>query len=292
MASMSKHLFSFWLSSNTCFLYDLYHTFTLYSRVYNFTRDGHCQWTCQHVTDWLGSIRDLSQKGQLGNNLASTSSSFPLKNHFRLASNIFPCFSPHLQNADKLYKGHLSEFTPLASLHALSKPGNQRRGSAHQRSAANSHRSQGIQKKTMFTRWQGTPDYCTFSPLLRFADGSQCSKQGYPNNGAGSETSVWVLFSLVFPSCSVRHRGKHCCITNLAKTCLCYWDGDLRNPFCKGLHLKWPSLRFPCDFWHDTLWKVLERTAAASHRGLSGWMLPQTRAALLRSAHANIWQLK
>lgn len=42
MASMSKHLFSFWLNSNTSFLYDLYHTFTLYSRVYNFTRNGHC----------------------------------------------------------------------------------------------------------------------------------------------------------------------------------------------------------------------------------------------------------
>lgn len=78
MASMSKDLFSFWLNSNTCFLYDHYHTFTLYSRVYNFTRNGHCQWICQQVTDWLGSIRDLSQKGQLGNNLASTSSSSPL----------------------------------------------------------------------------------------------------------------------------------------------------------------------------------------------------------------------
>lgn len=78
MASMSKDLFSFWLNSNTCFLYDHYHTFTLSSRVYNFTRNGHCQWICQQVTDWLGSIRDLSQKGQLGNNLASTSSSSPL----------------------------------------------------------------------------------------------------------------------------------------------------------------------------------------------------------------------
>lgn len=102
------------------------------------------------------------------------------------------CFpaSTHLQNADKLYKGHLSEFTPLASLHTLSKSNNQRRGSGNQRNAANSHRSQGFKKKTMFTHLQRTPDYCTFTPLLRFTNGPYYSKHGYPNNGAGPETSV------------------------------------------------------------------------------------------------------
>lgn len=114
----------------------------------------------------------------------------PSENRMCLTDNTFSCLSTHLQNADKLYKGHLSEFTPLASLHTLSKTGNQRRGSANQRNVANSHRSQGFKKKTMFTRWQKTPDYCTFTPLLRFTDGSHCSKQGYPNNGAGPETSV------------------------------------------------------------------------------------------------------
>lgn len=140
-------------------------------------------------------------------------------------NNVFPCLSTHSQNADKLYQGHLSEFTPLASLHALSKPGNQRRGSAHQRNAAHSHRSQGFEKKTMLTRWQRTPDYCTFSPLLTFSDGPRCSKLGYPNNGAGPKTAVWFIFlwySLLF---SIRYRVKHYCITNVTKTCLCYWDG-------------------------------------------------------------------
>ncbi|XP_011617455.2 probable phospholipid-transporting ATPase IH isoform X2 [Takifugu rubripes] len=103
---------------------------------------------------------------------------------------LWPTTTERIQNADKLYKGHLSEFTPLASLHTLSKTGNQRRGSINQRNAANPHRSQGFKKKTMFTRWQRTPDYCTFTPLLRFTDGSPCSKRGYPNNGAGHETSV------------------------------------------------------------------------------------------------------
>lgn len=120
------------------------------------------------------------------------------ENGICLTANAFPCLSTHSQNADKLYKGHLSEFTPLASLHALSETGNQRRGSINQRNAANSHRSQGFKKKTMFTHWQRTPDYCTFTPLLRFTDGSPCSKQGYPNNGAGPETSVWFITLLYY----------------------------------------------------------------------------------------------
>lgn len=101
-----------------------------------------------------------------------------------------------LQNADKLYKGQLSEFTPLASLHAPPKASDQRRGSAHRhrhhhhRSGPHQHRSEPLTKKTMFTRWQRAPDYCTFTPLLRFADGSGRSTRGHASNGAGPETSV------------------------------------------------------------------------------------------------------
>lgn len=101
-----------------------------------------------------------------------------------------PISLPRPQNADKLYKGQLSEFTPLASLHAPPRQGGQRQGEAHHRSAANPHRSAPLTKKTMFTRWQRAPDYCTFAPLLRFADGSGRSKQGDAYNGAVPETSV------------------------------------------------------------------------------------------------------
>lgn len=103
----------------------------------------------------------------------------------------------NLQNADKLYKGQLSEFTPLASLHAPPKASDQRRGSAHHhhhhRSGPHQHRSEPLTKKTMFTRWQRAPDYCTFTPLLRFADGSSRFPRGHAYNGAGPETSVWQL---------------------------------------------------------------------------------------------------
>ncbi|TKS66467.1 putative phospholipid-transporting ATPase IH [Collichthys lucidus] len=98
---------------------------------------------------------------------------------------LWPTTTERIQNADKLYKGHLSEFTPLASLQ--SKAGSQRRGSGGQRNAPNPRRSEPFSKKTMFTRWQRTPDYCTFTPLLRFADGARNSRQGYAQGG---QTSV------------------------------------------------------------------------------------------------------
>ncbi|KAM9327808.1 phospholipid-transporting ATPase IH [Pholidichthys leucotaenia] len=101
---------------------------------------------------------------------------------------LWPTTTERIQNADKLYKGQLSEFTPLASLHAPPKSGNHRRGLENQRNAHNPRRSETLTKKIMFTRWQRTPDYCTFAPLLQFADGSLHSRQGY--SGAGPETSV------------------------------------------------------------------------------------------------------
>ncbi|KAI4831844.1 hypothetical protein KUCAC02_001363 [Chaenocephalus aceratus] len=88
------------------------------------------------------------------------------------------------QSADKLYEGHLSEFTPLASLHAPSRAGGHRRGSGTQ---GNPRRSEPFRKKTMFARWQKQPDYSTFTPLLRFTDGH--SKHAY-SGVAGPETSV------------------------------------------------------------------------------------------------------
>ncbi|XP_034073252.1 probable phospholipid-transporting ATPase IH isoform X2 [Gymnodraco acuticeps] len=97
---------------------------------------------------------------------------------------LWPTTTECIQSADKLYEGHLSEFTPLASLHAPSKAGGHRRGSGNQR---NPRRSEPFRKKTMFTRWQKHPDYSTFTPLLRFADGH--SKHAY-SGGAGPETSV------------------------------------------------------------------------------------------------------
>ncbi|XP_014267680.1 phospholipid-transporting ATPase IH isoform X2 [Maylandia zebra] len=100
---------------------------------------------------------------------------------------LWPTTTERIQNADKLYKGQLSEFTPLASLHAPSKGSSHRRGSENQR---NPRRSEPFTKKVMFTRWQKAPDYCTFTPLLRFADSSRHSRQGYNYSGAGPETSV------------------------------------------------------------------------------------------------------
>ncbi|XP_063734056.1 phospholipid-transporting ATPase IH isoform X3 [Eleginops maclovinus] len=46
---------------------------------------------------------------------------------------LWPTTTERIQSADKLYKGHLSEFTPLASLHAPSKASSHRRGSGNQR---------------------------------------------------------------------------------------------------------------------------------------------------------------
>ncbi|XP_061745859.1 phospholipid-transporting ATPase IH isoform X2 [Nerophis ophidion] len=80
-----------------------------------------------------------------------------------------------LDNADKLYKGQLSEFTPL----------DRRRSSSTNRSRPNPPRSEPFSKKVMLTRWQRPPDYRTFTPLLGFTDVKCSSKQG-----AGPETCV------------------------------------------------------------------------------------------------------
>uniref|UniRef100_A0A3B3WP89 Phospholipid-transporting ATPase n=1 Tax=Poecilia mexicana TaxID=48701 RepID=A0A3B3WP89_9TELE len=84
-------------------------------------------------------------------------------------------------------QGQLSEFTPLAALHPPPRAGDHQRGSGTQR---NPRRSDTPNKKVMFTRWQRAPDYRTFTPLLRFTDGSRLSRPGNASSGAGPETSV------------------------------------------------------------------------------------------------------
>ncbi|XP_029922856.1 probable phospholipid-transporting ATPase IH isoform X2 [Myripristis murdjan] len=103
---------------------------------------------------------------------------------------LWPTTTERIQSADKLYKGQLSEFTPLASLHTPPRGGGQQQGSVHQRNPPNPRRFEPLTKKLMFTRWRSTPDYCTFTPLLRFSEGSRYSSQGHTYGGAGPETAV------------------------------------------------------------------------------------------------------
>ncbi|KAL1022261.1 hypothetical protein UPYG_G00024360 [Umbra pygmaea] len=95
---------------------------------------------------------------------------------------LWPTTTERIQDADKLYNGQLSEFTPLSSLHT---PTRHRAGPQEP-----NRRSEPLAKKLMFTHWRDRHDYCTFTPLLRFADSTQHYGAGYAYNGAGPETSV------------------------------------------------------------------------------------------------------
>ncbi|KAM6945440.1 phospholipid-transporting ATPase IH-like [Aplochiton taeniatus] len=95
---------------------------------------------------------------------------------------LWPTTTERIQNADKLYQGQLAEFAPMTSLHA---PTPRRRPEPQ-----NPRRSAPLSKKTMLTRWGGAPGYRTFTPLLRFADGSRHTGPAFAHNGAGPETSV------------------------------------------------------------------------------------------------------
>lgn len=99
---------------------------------------------------------------------------------------------PHsfLQDADKLYKGHLSEFTPLSSLHAPPARKHDRRGNESQN---HTHRRSDSSppKKLMCTYWGGRPDYCTFSSFLRIGENPRFSGAAYAYSTPGPETSVW-----------------------------------------------------------------------------------------------------
>lgn len=102
----------------------------------------------------------------------------------------FSLFLVLLQNADKLYKGHLSEFTPLSSLHAPptrkhDRHGNENQNHTHRRSDSSPP------KKLMCTYWGGRPDYCTFSSFLRIGENPRFSGAAYAYSAPGPETSVW-----------------------------------------------------------------------------------------------------
>ncbi|XP_051913542.1 phospholipid-transporting ATPase IH isoform X5 [Hippocampus zosterae] len=103
---------------------------------------------------------------------------------------LWPTTTERIQNADKVYKGQLSEFTPLSSIHAAPNAGSRRRGSGIHRNTPNPTRSEPFTKKAMVTRWQRPPDYCTFTPLLGFTDVNRTSKQGQTFSRAGPETLV------------------------------------------------------------------------------------------------------
>ncbi|XP_066562283.1 phospholipid-transporting ATPase IH isoform X2 [Amia ocellicauda] len=95
---------------------------------------------------------------------------------------LWPTTTEQIQNAEKLYKGNLSEFTPLSS----------RQASKYKRSdGRNPHprRSEHPSKKMMYTHWGGG-DYCTFNSFFGFADNSRNSRASYSYSGSGLETSV------------------------------------------------------------------------------------------------------
>ncbi|TRY92636.1 hypothetical protein DNTS_007692 [Danionella cerebrum] len=102
---------------------------------------------------------------------------------------LWPTTTEKIQNADKLYKGHLSEFTPLSSLHAPplrkhDRPGNDSQIHTHRRSESSPT------KKLMCTYWGGKPDYCTFSSFLRLGDNPRFSGAAFAYGAPGPETSV------------------------------------------------------------------------------------------------------
>ncbi|XP_042573330.1 phospholipid-transporting ATPase IH isoform X2 [Cyprinus carpio] len=102
---------------------------------------------------------------------------------------LWPTTTERIQNADKLYKGHLSEFTPLSSLHAPpvrkhDRHGNENQNRTHRRSDSSPP------KKLMCTYWGGRPDYCTFSSFLRIGENPRFSGPAYAYSTPGPETSV------------------------------------------------------------------------------------------------------
>ncbi|XP_049609868.1 phospholipid-transporting ATPase IH isoform X2 [Syngnathus scovelli] len=103
---------------------------------------------------------------------------------------LWPTTTERIQNADKLYKGQLSEFTPLSSIHAAPNADRRRQSSGSHRNMPHPTRSEPFTKKAMLMRWHRPPDYRTFTPLLGFTDVNRSSKLGHTFNGAGPETSV------------------------------------------------------------------------------------------------------
>lgn len=90
-------------------------------------------------------------------------------------------------NADKLYKGHLSEFSPLSSLHGPPAQKHVRRGNENR---AHGRSDTSPPKKLMCTYWGGRRDYCTFSSFLQIGENPRLSGAAYAYSAPGPETSV------------------------------------------------------------------------------------------------------
>ncbi|XP_062865435.1 phospholipid-transporting ATPase IH isoform X2 [Trichomycterus rosablanca] len=102
---------------------------------------------------------------------------------------LWPTTTEKIQNADKLYNGQLSEFTPLPSLHAT--PVRRRGGQGDEgRSHAQRRSDSSPRKKLMYTRWGGSPDYCTFRPFFHFGNNPGLPGKAYPYSAPGPGTSI------------------------------------------------------------------------------------------------------
>nr|XP_015219696.1 PREDICTED: probable phospholipid-transporting ATPase IH isoform X4 [Lepisosteus oculatus] len=95
---------------------------------------------------------------------------------------LWPTTTERIQNAEKLYQGSISEFTPLASHQ------NPKHKSDSSRNPL-SRRSERLSKKMMYTHWGGS-DYCTFNSFFGFSDNSLTSGTRFSHSGSGLETSV------------------------------------------------------------------------------------------------------
>ncbi|XP_012675184.1 phospholipid-transporting ATPase IH isoform X1 [Clupea harengus] len=101
---------------------------------------------------------------------------------------LWPTTTERIQNADKLYHGHLSEFTPMSSLHAP--PRGQKRSDGQNPLPRRSD-SPPPKQKLLCTHWAGGgPDYCTFSSFLGLGDNPRLSGAPYAYSAPGPETSV------------------------------------------------------------------------------------------------------
>ncbi|XP_035390770.1 probable phospholipid-transporting ATPase IH isoform X2 [Electrophorus electricus] len=100
---------------------------------------------------------------------------------------LWPTTTERMQNADKLYRGPLSEFTPLSPLHGppvRGRHGDEGLGHSHHRSDSSPR------KKVMYTHWGGGPDYCTFRSFLWSGETQRLSTEAYDYTPPGPETSV------------------------------------------------------------------------------------------------------
>lgn len=91
-----------------------------------------------------------------------------------------------LQNAEKLYLGQLSEFTPLSS--QCTTP--HRSGEAPN---CSQRRCESFSKKLTYSGWKHNSDYHTVRPSPGFGNDFQPLDSGYTLGKPGLETSVWYL---------------------------------------------------------------------------------------------------